>query len=236
MPVPDGPARRTGHRSGNSSHTTLKKPGHERGSARVRLFSPSNRMWRVGLPQKWMDVRLVSAAPLGVWRVSFGLLMLLHIGRLHVHGMYARSVLHPAFHFRYRIFDWELAPPLPTTNVGAYLHLLFMGASALGIALGVLTRCCALAFALAYSAFVLSERSIFNNHYYLYAILALLIALVGADQAVTLPRAWQSVTMRSSSLQPPTVAAWRRDLLRMQLCIVYAYAGVAKLNSDWCAP
>ena len=116
-----------------------------------------------------------------------------------------------------------------------------IAAASCGIAAGVATRCCATAFALSYSAYVLSERSIFNNHYYLYVILAWLIMLVGGDEAVSIAR-WRRDGRRDHNddnastaitAAAPTIAAWKRDLLRLQLCIVYAYAGIAKMNADW---
>ena len=132
--------------------------------------------------------RHVDATPVGAWRVCFGLLMLVHVWRLHMLGMYSRTVLQPAFRFHYSVLGHEIALPLPTTEMGARAHLLTIAAAACGIAAGVATRCCAMAFALSYACFVLSESSIFNNHYYLYVILAWLIVLVGGDEAVSIAR------------------------------------------------
>ena len=178
---------------------------------------------------------MCDARPLCAFRAAFGALMLVHIWRLHHHGMYERSVLLPAVHFPYRIFGVELQPlpwlP-PRTARDASVHLLLMSSSAVGIAVGFGTRACAVAFALSYSGFVLCERTMFNNHYYLYVLLALLVALVKADQTYSL-RAWAARRKRTGSIPAATAANWHRDLLRLQVCIVYFFAGVAKLNEDW---
>ena len=62
---------------------------------------------------------LVDARPLCAFRAAYGALMLVHIFRLHVHGMYSRAILQPALRFPYRILDVELSLPLPTTEGGS---------------------------------------------------------------------------------------------------------------------
>ena len=59
--------------------------------------------------------------------------------------------------------------------------------AALGIAFRVWPRACAAAFVVGYTAFVLSDRTIFNNHYYLYALVAALLALCPAAFAAAMP-------------------------------------------------
>ena len=181
---------------------------------------------------------LCDAGPLCAFRASFGALMLVHTVRLHIHGMYERNVMEPAYHFRYDLAPF-IAPP--SSADWARLHLLLLGISSTCVALGVLTRVASGCFAVAYAYFVLCERSMFNNHYYLYTLLALLLALAGpvAEQKASLARLVAAATARrrGSSLPQPNQAqptvAWLMRLLRLQVCVVYWYAGVAKLNSDW---
>ena len=99
--------------------------------------------------------------------------MLVHVARLHFHGMYWRSVVAPPFHFT--LSGVQL--PVPSTPRAAYTHLMFLALSAAGLALGMWPRLCASAFATAYAYFVLCERTMFNNHFYLYAIFAALLVL-----------------------------------------------------------
>lgn len=160
------------------------------------------------------------ASGLCAFRAAFGVLMLVHVVRLHVHGLYSRSVLMPGFHF-----DFGFAIPVPSSDVVGAAHLIALGVAALGLAVGVRSRACAFAFALLYGWFVLCERTMFNNHFYLYTLLAILLSLVEAQQQFTLrPRAGRAGDRCRS---------WERAALRAQLCIVYMYAGIAKLNSDW---
>ena len=144
------------------------------------------------------------------FRAAFGALMLVHVVRLHVHGLYSRSVLMPGFHF-----DFGFAVPVPSSDVVGTAHLVALGFAALGVAVGVHSRACAFAFALLYGWFVLCERTMFNNHFYLYTLLATLLSLIKAQQRFALcPRPGRAGDRCHS---------WERAALRTQLCIVRAH-------------
>ena len=179
----------------------------------------------------------VDPRPLCAFRVAFGALMLVHVLRLHLLGMYDRSVVQPRIHFYYEALGVELRPPWglfpPSSTAGERYHMALIGFSAFGIMIGVFTRTCAATFALGYLMFVLSEKSMFNNHYYLYVLLAGLVSLVGADQAFTVWGLFPRANDAAGAREAAPLKAWQRDLLRFQVCIVYLYAGVAKLNEDW---
>lgn len=163
-----------------------------------------------------------SSGPLCAFRAAFGTLMLVHVVRLHLFGLYHRSVLLPGFHFHL-----GLSVPVPASVAAGAAHLTALGVAALGIALGVRSRACAAVFAVLYGWFVLCERTMFNNHFYLYAVLSGLLALVEARQRFAL------VCRAGRAADGASCLWWERATLRAQLCIVYAYAGVAKLNGDW---
>ena len=161
------------------------------------------------------------ARPLCAFRALFGTCMLVHVCRLHFLSMYRRSVLEPTFHFQY-----ELAPVIPPTSEAvAQVHLGALAVCSLGIALGLCCRTCCVAFALLYTYFVLCERTMFNNHYYLYILIATQLAIADTCHLLAVGGAF------SGRAQKPQV--WQVWLLRLQLCIVYFYAGVAKCNADW---
>ena len=130
----------------------------------------------------------VDAAPICAFRAVFGALMLVHVARLHFHGMYWRSVVAPTFHFTL-VEKWL---PVPSSSRFAYAHLTLLALAAVGLALGVWPRLCGAWFAAAYAYFVICERTMFNNHFYLYAILAALLVLLGGPhhRTATLCR-WQ---------------------------------------------
>ena len=80
----------------------------------------------------------IDARPICAFRVCFGLLMAVHALRRHVHGMYERAVLQPAFRFPYEVFGIELTPALPQTPTGTRFHLAVIAFASLGIAVGVI--------------------------------------------------------------------------------------------------
>ena len=73
----------------------------------------------------------------------------------------------------------------------------------------------------------LMERGIYLNHAYLYCLFAGLLAVVPADRAASLDVAHGRVAPSA------TAPLWSLWLLRFQMAVVYAYAGIAKLDPDW---
>lgn len=149
------------------------------------------------------------ARPMCAFRAAFGACMLVHVCRLHFLGMYERSILEPTFHFRYPLAS---AIPPPVTEAAARAHLGALAVCSLGIALGVCCRPCCAGFALLYAYFVLCERTMFNNHYYLYILIAALLAATDTCHHYALSRCWSGDRAR-----PPRV--WQVWLLRWQATI-----------------
>ena len=139
--------------------------------------------------------------------------MIVHAGRLHVHGMYDRSISQPSFHFD---FGGLVMPFRPVQPWHGLVHLGVLAFSATGMFLGIYARGAAAVFALSYAYFVLSERTMFNNHYYLYVLLAALLALVNPTQAFVVGPAYRART---------PVPAWQRSLLRLQVPTACQTAG-----------
>ena len=154
--------------------------------------------------------RPVDPAGIAAFRVAFGALMLFAVVRFVARGWVGELYLEPSFHFTYYGFDW--VRPLPVWGMGALFAL--MGLSAIGIMFGAFTRASALVFFLTFGYAELIDKSTYLNHYYLVSLLALLLTLV------------------PSSASSP-VRAWAYLLFRIQVGLVYFYAGFAKLNSDW---
>ena len=127
----------------------------------------------------------------------------------------------PAFHFTYLGFDWIQPWPL----WGLYLHFALMGLSALSLALGCYSRLSAASFFLLFTYAELWDKSAYLNHYYLVSLLALLLAIVPSGATWSLD-AWRQ---RAESRLP----LWGYWAFRSQMIVVYFYAGLAKLNSDW---
>jgi len=163
-----------------------------------------------------------SIAPLAVFRVLFGFIMLVSIIRFTAKGWIKTLYIDPQFYFTFYGFEW--VKPL-----GAGMNLLFalMGASALMIMLGYKYRLAILVFFLSFTYVELIDKSNYLNHYYFVSVVSFLLILVPAHRKFSLD-AWIN-----PRLQVAQVPAWIILILKLQLAIVYLYAGAAKLNPDW---
>jgi hypothetical protein len=166
--------------------------------------------------------REVSAASVAVFRMAFGIAMivntLLYLPQL-VHYYYVK----PSFTFGY--------PPLhfiqPLPGFGMQLAYIAMGLLGLTIALGLWYRAsCALFCVLTTYVFLL-DSSHFQNHEYLISLLSLLMIFL------PLHRRWSLDARRRPETASRTVPAWVVWLLRFQVGVPYVFGGIAKINGDW---
>jgi vitamin K-dependent gamma-carboxylase len=165
----------------------------------------------------------VDIASLAVFRILFGLMMCGATLRVLARGWVRTLYVEPRFHFTWPAF-WFVAP---WPGVGMYVHFVVLALAALGMAAGYRYRICAVVFLLAFSFVELIDQAVYLNHYYLITLLAFLLAILPADRAYSLD------ARRRSELQSKQVPAWVLGALRLQIGVVYFYAGVAKLNHDW---
>ncbi len=163
-----------------------------------------------------------SAAPLATFRILFGLLILASLIRFAVNGWIEKLYLEPSFHFTFYGFEW--VKPL-----GIYTYGLFIigGLSAIGIALGYRYRLSVLLFFLSFTYIELMDKTTYLNHYYFVSLMSFLLLWLPAHRYYSLD------ALRKPSLRSATVPAWSIDAIKLLLAIVYFYAGLAKLNSDW---
>lgn len=163
----------------------------------------------------------VDASSLAMFRILFGVVMLVAMLRLLAKGWVKTLYLDPAFHFPW--VSWIT----PWPGNGMYFHVAALAALAAGIALGCCYRFCAALFFLGFTYLEFLDRTAYLNHYYLVSLLAGLLVFLPAH------RKW-SVDAR---LFPPVagecVPAWSIWLLRFQVGVVFFFAGLAKLNPDW---
>jgi len=171
--------------------------------------------------QKYLD-RTTEAAPLAVFRVFFGLMMLISIIRFWGYGWIEKLYLAPGFHFSYYGFEW--VKPL-----GPWTYVLFgiCGLSALMVALGYKYRAAMVVFFLSFTYIELMDKTTYLNHYYFISLLSFLMIFLPAGAYYSVD-AWKDPQKRFQF-----VPAWSLDAVKLLLGMVYFYAGLAKLNSDW---
>ena len=159
------------------------------------------------------------AAPLAVFRIFFGLMMLISIIRFWANGWIHKLYIAPDFFFSYYGFEW--VKPL-----GSYTYLLFIicGLSAIGVAIGFRYRLSITTFFLSFTYIELMDKTTYLNHYYFVSILSFLMIFLPAGS-------FFSIDARKGSCD--MAPKWSIDSIKLLLSIVYFYAGIAKLNSDW---
>lgn len=161
------------------------------------------------------------AEPLAIFRIGFGLMMFAGMIRFWYHGWIDTLYIEPKFHFTFYGFEWVKVP-------GVYTYFLFVicGLSALMVALGLKYRLSIIAFFLSFTYIELMDKTTYLNHYYFISLVGFIMIFLPANANFSLDN-W----LRKKSYNK--VPQWSVDSIKLMLTIVYFYAGLAKLNSDW---
>ena len=162
-------------------------------------------------------------APLAVLRMAFGAIMLISTIRFLVKGWVNSFYIKPRFHFAFYGFDW--VKPLSATGMYGLFGLLIL--AAILVTIGLFYRVAILTFFLGFTYVELIDKTTYLNHYYLISVMAFLLILVPAHRYFSLD------VVRKPRLLVNQVPRWTIDIFKLQLLLVYFFAGVSKLNYDW---
>jgi len=165
--------------------------------------------------------KYTSPEPLAVFRILFGLMMFLSIIRFWSKGWIETLYLEPKFHFSYYGFDW--VKPLGELT---YILFIICGLSALFVSIGYKYRFSIITFFLSFTYIELMDKTTYLNHYYFISILSFLMIFLPADK-------FFSVDNLKRKNYFAKIPKWTIDSIKILISIVYIYAGLAKINSDW---
>lgn len=162
------------------------------------------------------------ASTLAFFRLAFGLMMLLSLIRFASYGWIEKFYIKPQFHFTYYGFSW-------VKPFGMYTYLLFIicGLAALGIAIGYKYRWAAITFCLSFTYIEFMDKTTYLNHYYFITIVSFVLIFLPANCYFSVD------AYKNPKLAFQKIPSWNVDILKLLLAIVYIYAGLAKINSDW---
>ncbi len=163
----------------------------------------------------------VDASSISVFRIAFGVVALLAIIRFFAYGWIDQLYVDPLHHFSYVGFEWVRAWPASWMH----LHFAALGVLSVAIILGWHARASLILFALGFTYIELIDKTTYLNHYYFMSLAALLLAFIPHD------RAWSLDARRGNG--SGWTPAWTIWALRIQIALVYFFAGFAKLNHDW---
>jgi hypothetical protein len=165
----------------------------------------------------------VSIAPLVIFRIIFGALMLFGVLRFISKGWVSELYIEPSFHFTYLGFDWVK----PLSAYWMFLPFILMVFSSVGILLGAFYRLSSILFFLCFTYVELLDKTYYLNHYYFVSLLAFLMIFVPANRYLSID------SFRKPGICSDKTSFWTIWILRFQLGIVYFFAGFAKINPDW---
>ncbi|MDW8297127.1 MAG: HTTM domain-containing protein [Raineya sp.] len=161
--------------------------------------------------------QFIDAYPLGIFRLGFGLLMVFGAIRFMALGWIEDHYTEPIFHFKYWGFEW--VEPLPSFWLYVVHFLMIFAALGVAFATKIWYRISAIILFLTFTYTELIDLTYYLNHYYFVSLVCLLLCLIPSPPPV-LKRGYY-------------VPRWAIGIFKLQITIVYVYAGLAKINYDW---
>ncbi|MFM2307845.1 MAG: hypothetical protein RLZZ367_2514 [Bacteroidota bacterium] len=153
---------------------------------------------------------------LHIFRIFFGLIL-----ALQLYDFYFLTVDFSKVPFRITYDFFHFIKPV-CGLVAKIVYIVFCSAAVLA-ALGVLFRLSMLIATIGVAYSFLIDQTIYNNHYYLFILVGIVLVFTGAGKGLTIfkPRTVARIPMRN---------IW---VMRFLVCLVYFYGGINKINYDW---
>lgn len=158
-----------------------------------------------------------------VWRIFFGLLMVVDCWGAIATGWVRETFVDPEFTFTFIGFEWTHV----LLGHNMYYVYGFLGFLGLLIAFGAFYRIASLLFAIGWSLVYFMQKEHYNNHYYLVMLVAWFMVFIPAHRFNSI-----DVLIRPS-IRTNITYYWTRLIFILQLLIVYTFAAVAKLYPGW---
>ncbi len=165
--------------------------------------------------------RKVPIYPLITFRILFGGLLLISTVRFWAKGWIFSQYIEPKIFFPFI----EGMQPLP--GAGMYAVFSLMIVAALFITLGFFYRLSTTCFFILFTYVELLDKTNYLNHYYFVSLCTFLLIWLPANRYFSLD-VWRRVVEPVKEIQVAFI-----NIIKLQLGIVYFFAGIAKLKYDW---
>ncbi len=134
-----------------------------------------------------------------------------------------RWIVHQAILFLF-YYGLEWVKPL-----GNYTYLLFAIClvSALFLMVGWFYRIASVLLFISFTYIELMDKTTYLNHYYFVSIICFLLIFLPANVYFSID------AFKRPSIAATHVPRFTIDILKLMMAVLYFYAGLAKLNSDW---
>ena len=164
-----------------------------------------------------------SILPLVIFRIAFGIMMAAGALRFWAKGWIDPLYIQPEFHFKYWLFEW--VEPLPGN--GMYFVFAALILLSLSIAAGFMYRISAVLYFLTFTYVELIDKALYLNHYYFISLISFLMIFMPANRFFSID------ALLNKKIRTTHIPAIFPNLIKLQLAVVYIFAGIAKLNSEW---
>jgi len=174
---------------------------------------------------KWLRTYLnqpSDIAPLAAFRLIFGALMFLATIRFAAHGWIEEMYVEPQFFFSYFGFEWLPRP----SEFWTYVLFALTAISALMVCLGFRYRLAIVVFFLSFTYVELLDKANYLNHYYFISVVAFAMIFLPAAENFSLDSRRKKVAYEKAP-------RWAVLMPMVLVGIVYVFAGLAKVNTDW---
>jgi hypothetical protein len=155
--------------------------------------------------------------------MAFGILMLASVIRFMAKGWVYDMYIRPKFFFPYYGFEWVK----PVEGNMMYVIFVLLALSALFIALGLFYRISAVVFFMLFTYVELIDKTNYLNHYYFISIASFILIFLPAHRYFSLD------VFHNKKLKATHAPNYFILAIKLQVFIVYFFAGLAKINSDW---
>ncbi len=115
----------------------------------------------------------------------------------------------------------------PLSSNTTYLLYGVMVASTVAITLGFFFRLASILFFVIFTYFELLDKTNYLNHYYFISLVSFILIFLPASRSKSLDNL---IFNRSEATH---ISRFNIDILKIMLGVVYFFAGIAKINSDW---
>lgn len=162
------------------------------------------------------------AAPIAIYRIAMGFMLFISIVRFWTKGWINDLYIKPLNFFSF--YGFEFVKPL-----GNYTYLVFFvcAIASLMVAFGLFYRLASVLLFFSFTYIELMDRSTYLNHYYFMSLVLFVLMFLPANRYFSID------AKRRPSILSDQIPRWNTDLLKLMMVVLYFYAGLAKLNSDW---
>jgi hypothetical protein len=161
--------------------------------------------------------------PLVALRIAFGLSMAIWSLSMLFSGMVKKLFIDPHFFFSYRGLEW--IKPLSSFGMHTIFVIIFL--SAVLITIGWFYRWSAILFIGSFAYVVLIDRTNYLTYFYFVLLISIMLMLSPAHRLFSID------LIRKPALRVDYVPRWFILAFQIQIAMVFFFAGMAKLNSDW---